>query len=517
MIALLNDLSTAWAPIFIAALIQNTLFLLLVLGLLRLLKGASAGLRYGLAFVGLAKLLLPPVLKWPASPQVTEATGEGFVIPWVSATLPANPSASTAPDLTFYFFLLWILGAAATLALPLAGTFRLAWRLRRASLIPRGDLAVVDLPERVKVFESDRIALPMTLALYPRRIFVPRDWRNWSPRQLRLFLRHELAHLKRGDGQMQLLQLLSRSLWFFHPLALILGRRLDELREMACDDSSLAADRDQVAEYARDLVETAERALRHSEFCETASALARHRNGLQKRVEYQFKGGNMQTTARWRTGIALAALLILLPGLSWAPAEPAKEKKSKTKIEKKVKQATGKEKELQLTLLGDGKMELFGKQAGYDKLDALLGELKAKELYPVVNLSCAKGVSMGDLYKLNGFLVERDCAKVRFMSDGSEARPFILPSKGAAKKVAQLEDKDVTTILVPAKGKILMDGKKVSTEKLSELLTMALDSNEFLVVALRSEPETSYTRFMKAFASAQAAGAQRIAVLPPKS
>ena len=69
MIDLLNQYGALWVQYGFRTLPQNTLFLIFILIIIRLLRGAPAGLRYNIGLLGLAKLLLPPFIKIPILKQ----------------------------------------------------------------------------------------------------------------------------------------------------------------------------------------------------------------------------------------------------------------------------------------------------------------------------------------------------------------------------------------------------------------------------------------------------------------
>jgi hypothetical protein len=56
-----------------------------------------------------------------------------------------------------------------------------------------------------------------------------------SPEQLRFILLHELAHIRRGDYLVNLLQLMVEALWFFNPAVWWLSRQIRLEREACCD------------------------------------------------------------------------------------------------------------------------------------------------------------------------------------------------------------------------------------------------------------------------------------------
>src|SRR5690606_25778238 len=62
---------------------------------------------------------------------------------------------------------------------------------------------------------------------------------GFSDDQLRLVVAHELAHLKRRDGPVNLLQAVAGVTLFFHPLTTSLRNVLGLEAEKACDDTAL--------------------------------------------------------------------------------------------------------------------------------------------------------------------------------------------------------------------------------------------------------------------------------------
>lgn len=77
---------------------------------------------------------------------------------------------------------------------------------------------------------------------------------------LEAMLLHEFAHLRRLDTWWRALQLFASALFFFWPVVGWVNRRIDEHREMACDQWALAHGKLNSGEYARALVAAARRA-----------------------------------------------------------------------------------------------------------------------------------------------------------------------------------------------------------------------------------------------------------------
>jgi beta-lactamase regulating signal transducer with metallopeptidase domain/tetratricopeptide (TPR) repeat protein len=92
------------------------------------------------------------------------------------------------------------------------------------------------LRERTRLAVSDELRVPACFGLFTPTVVLPaRDPRSRQPDVLRCVLLHELLHLERRDTWVLLLQEIFRALFWFHPAARWLVRRLETLREVSCD------------------------------------------------------------------------------------------------------------------------------------------------------------------------------------------------------------------------------------------------------------------------------------------
>jgi len=85
---------------------------------------------------------------------------------------------------------------------------------------------------------------------------LPVSWRTWGAWKLEAVLLHERAHVQRHDSLISLLAGFNHCLFWFHPLAWWLERKLAFLAERACDEACVCKLENRV-EYARLLVEMA--------------------------------------------------------------------------------------------------------------------------------------------------------------------------------------------------------------------------------------------------------------------
>jgi TonB family protein len=132
--------------------------------------------------------------------------------------------------------------------------------LRRARPI-REDLwrhhnLIADTGVDVDIQESQRVLVPVTLGLRTMRVILPTGWRAWPEEKITVVLAHELAHVRRRDPLLAFLAALNKCVFWFHPLAWWLERRLAVLAEQAADDAGVAAASD-AESYARLVLEVA--------------------------------------------------------------------------------------------------------------------------------------------------------------------------------------------------------------------------------------------------------------------
>jgi beta-lactamase regulating signal transducer with metallopeptidase domain len=107
------------------------------------------------------------------------------------------------------------------------------------------------------VYESSEVTVPMTVGVMRPVIILPSAWRAWDSETLAAIIAHELAHVRRHDASIAFAAHLNRAMFWFHPLAWWLERKLAATAEHACDEAAARAiaapDR-----YAEILVEMAD-------------------------------------------------------------------------------------------------------------------------------------------------------------------------------------------------------------------------------------------------------------------
>jgi len=135
------------------------------------------------------------------------------------------------------------------------------WSARRLAeqAQPLPSLAILSLGSgQYDIAASEAVRVPLTVGIVRPRVLLPADWSSWSAELLASVLRHEQSHIDRRDLLVGLLAEINRCVYWFHPLAWFLQKRVAALAEQSCDDSVISASGDRSA-YAGHLLNIAAR------------------------------------------------------------------------------------------------------------------------------------------------------------------------------------------------------------------------------------------------------------------
>ena len=335
MNAALNGLGSQLFGWFGQLSIELAVLALIVLAAGRLLPIKSPAFRHLLWVVVLLKPIVavavssPFTLFTPFAPLVPLAeTGRDALAflpvepPTVhAAAFPIIPANSVGLTAAGWGAMLWMAGASLLIGRILIG-YGVLWRLRRQAQVQRnGPLfdalrqarQEFDCYPRVEVATSSSIGSPMALGILRPLIVFPADLVDkLRSEELSLILMHEMAHVRRCDNLLLLLQRLVAAALFFHPAVWLCGRMLRREAEHACDDLVVSATGREKA-YARGLAHVAERGARFNPLVRripTMNAFAAAESDLALRIRRTLAGGGrrMGTRARVLASVLLCPL-----------------------------------------------------------------------------------------------------------------------------------------------------------------------------------------------------------------
>ena len=255
------------------------------------LRRSAADIRYVVATIGLSLMLTVPVVtavqSWraiartDAAPQATRLS----VVPpsprAASSGIPAPPAepgilaeafrseARSGPvtPWTRMLVLVWLCGVA-VLTLRLMSGWLWVQRMKSHGTAPAA-AALQDVAERlrrrlhigrrVRFLESTLVEVPTVIGWLKPVVLMPACALGaLAPQQLEAIIAHELAHIRRHDYLVNLLQTLVETLLFYHPAVWWLSRRIRIEREHCCDDLAVSLCGDPIT-YAGALAELEER------------------------------------------------------------------------------------------------------------------------------------------------------------------------------------------------------------------------------------------------------------------
>jgi TonB family protein len=302
--------------------VRSSLMVAIGLFLMPLLGRKSAALRHWILFTCLMCAAAVPVVG-RVLPSWGTATVSALVpldaVDGLSPSQPAAPTprqgslaARTAPttatdpmDWRFFFIVLWSTGAFLSFATLVIGFARLIQIDASAAPVSRGPWAAASR-RGASVRVTPRPGLLLVWGVWRPSIIIPSTALTWSPERVSSVLRHELAHVTRGDWILQIASEVVRAMYWFNPLVWLTCARLRAECEIACDDVVIA-DGASGSEYAAHVVDIAREL--NTRYWVPAPAIVRP-STLERRVRAMLdKSRNRQIVSRRARSGATALLL----------------------------------------------------------------------------------------------------------------------------------------------------------------------------------------------------------------
>lgn len=173
----------------------------------------------------------------------------------------------------------------------------------------------------VSLMESALVNVPMVIGVLKPVILVPLGMLSQlSPSQVETILLHELAHVRRRDFTMNIIQRVAESFFFFNPFIMWLSARIREEREACCDDIVMQHITDKRS-YLEALI-----SFRQPALPAYGHAMTLHRkNNLLYRVKRMITQENKKLNAMEK--LTLIFVLVAAMAISFMPAQRQQERK----------------------------------------------------------------------------------------------------------------------------------------------------------------------------------------------
>jgi len=263
-------------------------------------------------------------------PQEDRLSGNALGATNVTASVKPRNCKHITWNLEKVLSLVWLAGFAGLGAYICVSNLRLWRTVRRERLIT--DQRILDLLEdcRAKmgirthlgVVQTDKVSSPVLFGLFRPRLLLPGvTTRMLSLEELRHVFLHELAHVKRRDIFFGWLASALLVVHWFNPLVWYAFYRMRLDRELACDQSALAAmDTEPPKQYGRTIVSLLERS---SPVCYLPGTVGILENKVQLERRIAMIAKFTRESKKWTLPAVLIILLLVFVGLTDArPREP---------------------------------------------------------------------------------------------------------------------------------------------------------------------------------------------------
>jgi beta-lactamase regulating signal transducer with metallopeptidase domain len=228
------------------------------------------------------------------------------------ADLAGTPAAPVRRSVIEWHSLLlgiYLVGLSVMLMRLLIGTIQ-ARRLIRTAILQDGRLT------------SSACNSPITVGWFDPVVILPIEWQQWPREQLSAILTHEGEHARRLHPFAQWMALLNRAVFWFHPLAWWLERKIAALSEEACDAAVLAAGHSP-QDYSNYLLSLARSMMRDGKRVQIVG-MAMPGSCLKTRIRQILIGIPAQQASRMRIGCTIAFCAVssvVIGGARLAPRE----------------------------------------------------------------------------------------------------------------------------------------------------------------------------------------------------
>lgn len=154
---------------------------------------------------------------------------------------------------------------------------------------------------------SNRAPAPFILGALRPTLVLPADQLD-RPGELEAVVLHEIAHLRRGDLFVRYLQWVAGTILFFWPVVAWVNRKIDLVREAACDNWALRHGQLSAGDYARCLLRAMHPARSIRLTC-GAAAMAASKKHVERRIEMILENPSHTRRHRW-IGVVAGVLLV---------------------------------------------------------------------------------------------------------------------------------------------------------------------------------------------------------------
>jgi beta-lactamase regulating signal transducer with metallopeptidase domain len=147
----------------------------------------------------------------------------------------------------------------------------------------------IGIRQSVELRLSSNTLSPAVCGLFKPIILMPSTLlKKLSREKLKAILIHELAHIKRADGWVNLLQIMLQIVYFYNPFVWIANVMVRRVREQAVDEMVLVTLRPETKSYSNMLIDIAEMAFWKPNFSLHVIGVVESKKALERRIKHML-------------------------------------------------------------------------------------------------------------------------------------------------------------------------------------------------------------------------------------
>ncbi len=189
--------------------------------------------------------------------------------------------------------------------------------------------------------DIDRTNGPAVVGVFQPRIYLPsRIVNTWKVEDIEPLLLHELAHIKRYDLLINLLQIIVQAVYFFHPFVWYANWKIRRLREDICDDAAIEKIGAKKRQYSESILKVVEETLHKPIWGIGSIGVIENKNTLERRIK-RIMSNKYQLYKKLTFSSIIVLFLIAFISLALSSENKYKVENSKSNVEEKQFDITG--------------------------------------------------------------------------------------------------------------------------------------------------------------------------------
>lgn len=185
----------------------------------------------------------------------------------------------------------------------------------------------------IELAESAQVTAPMVIGFLKPAVLVPLGMlANLPAAQIEAILLHELAHIRRNDYLVNLLQVFCENVFFFHPAVIWISKLIREEREHCCDDLAIGVMQNKTS-FIHALVSFQEY---NQSRPSLEMAFSKKRNHLLERIKRIINNNNKPLDAMEKLFVSFSLIAAITLSAANSPERPEKPQPVGAVMQKKV-------------------------------------------------------------------------------------------------------------------------------------------------------------------------------------